>query len=335
MKIPKKQKLRRLLKVLSPDQTLPDLSDFDAHVSQLKENLKNKITVKTLEELNGKLEQFRKRIDLQPLHDSLASIENSFQEQIQSLYDDLETKTNELTDADEERAKELKNQIIDLKDQILEQEVSLNDDIKKVRKSIPDLTDLEDRVSELTLELDARITTLENEEPQEIKDWTDTIEKLRLEFLGRINSIGGGSMNRQIFIGGVDPLKKYTDINLKAGAGTTISYVDNNTTNKVDVTITGSAGSGIVRSINSISTSQTAAAAIATDYVYVCSAGIALTLPTAVSNTNLYTIKNTSTSSVLVATTGGQTIDGSTTAILSTQYTSIDVTSDGSNWDLT
>jgi hypothetical protein len=66
-----------------------------------------------------------------------------------------------------------------------------------------------------------------------------------------------------------------------------------------------------------------------------CSSNCTQTLPTAVgAKGTLYTIKmiNAPTSQVTVATTGGQTIDGQTTQILSTQYLSVDLTSDGSNW---
>lgn len=149
----------------------------------------------------------------------------------------------------------------------------------------------------------------------------------------------GGSINRQIFIGGVDPLTRYTDINLKAGSNVTLTYQNNDTTHKVDVTIASSGGSGsvggVIRSINTISTSQTAGATSGTDYVYICSAGVNLTLPTAVSNTNLYTVKNTSSSSVLVSTTSAQTIDTQSNVIMPVQFTSIDLISDNSNWEIT
>lgn len=158
------------------------------------------------------------------------------------------------------------------------------------------------------------------------------------EILSRVH--GGGNMNRNIAIGGnVSVLSRYTDINLKPGANVTITYVANNATKYTDVTIASTGGSGSVigttRSINNISTSQTAGNTSLTDYVYIVSAGVALTLPTAAGNTNLYTVKNTSTSSVLVATTGGETIDTSANAILATQYTSIDLISDGTNWEIT
>lgn len=96
----------------------------------------------------------------------------------------------------------------------------------------------------------------------------------------------------------------------------------------------GGSSSGIVRSISTISTPTTAGATAATDYVYFVSGTTTLTLPTAVGNTNLYTIKNTGSAVVTVATTSAQTIDGSATASLPVQYTSIDVISDGANWNV-
>lgn len=90
-------------------------------------------------------------------------------------------------------------------------------------------------------------------------------------------------------------------------------------------------GSGIVRSINSISTPTTAAATAGTDYVYLVTGTTTVTLPTAIGNTNLYTIKNGGTAVVTVATTSAQTIDGNSTQIINTPY-AFDFISDGSNW---
>ena len=61
---------------------------------------------------------------------------------------------------------------------------------------------------------------------------------------------------------------------------------------------------------------------------------ITMTLPTAVSNQNLYAIKkiDSSGNTVTVATSGGQMIDGGSTALLKVQHASISVVSDGSNW---
>ena len=64
-------------------------------------------------------------------------------------------------------------------------------------------------------------------------------------------------------------------------------------------------------------------------------AAFSLTLPTSVGITGRqYTIKkiDVSANGVTVSTTSSQTIDGGTTAVLSTQYASITVVSDGANW---
>ena len=59
-----------------------------------------------------------------------------------------------------------------------------------------------------------------------------------------------------------------------------------------------------------------------------------LTLPTASGNTNLFAVKkiDSSGNSVNVAASGGQSIDGGSTATVRVQYASISVVSDGSNW---
>ena len=92
-------------------------------------------------------------------------------------------------------------------------------------------------------------------------------------------------------------------------------------------------GTGITRNVSSISTATTAGATAATDYVYNVTATCTLTLPTAVGNTNKYTVTNAGASTtVTIATTSSQTINGSTTATFSAQYVSYDLISDGANW---
>lgn len=93
----------------------------------------------------------------------------------------------------------------------------------------------------------------------------------------------------------------------------------------------GGGGSGIVRSIATITTTTTLGAAASTDYVALIGTSGVVTLPTAVGNTNRYTLKNVDTTNKTVSTTSSQTIDGSTTVTL-TPNTAIDVLSDNSNW---
>jgi hypothetical protein len=90
--------------------------------------------------------------------------------------------------------------------------------------------------------------------------------------------------------------------------------------------------SGITRSISNISTATTAGATAATDYTYVVTGTTTVTLPTAVSNTNQYTITNSGSNTVTVATTSSQTINGSTSVTLPIATMSLTFVSNGSNW---
>lgn len=87
----------------------------------------------------------------------------------------------------------------------------------------------------------------------------------------------------------------------------------------------------IARSINSISTPTTAQATNGYDYIYYVSGTTTLTLPTAVQNSNLYTVKNTGSNTVTVNTTSSQTIDGSLSITLIPNQ-SVNLLSDIANW---
>lgn len=93
-----------------------------------------------------------------------------------------------------------------------------------------------------------------------------------------------------------------------------------------------SAGIGV--SINSITTNTTAGSSASTNYIYLCTNAITVTLPTAVGNSNIYCIKRNGTSTVVIDTTGSQTIDGSLTASILVEYQSIELISNGSNWSI-
>ena len=88
------------------------------------------------------------------------------------------------------------------------------------------------------------------------------------------------------------------------------------------------------KSINVVSVNTSAGSASSTDYVYLASGTINITLPTAVGNQNLYTIKNVGTGVITIDTTSSQTIDGSLTAPIRVQYLSLTIISDGANWNI-
>ena len=169
-----------------------------------------------------------------------------------------------------------------------------------------------------------------------VNDLEEEIKKLRRDTMSAVASRGGGNMNRNILVGNnPSTLGRYTDLNLLAGANITLTYNNNDNLKTTNLTIGAAAGSGVTRNISTVIVSSVVAAAASTDYVIIANGGIQLTLPTAVGNTNLITVKNVGTSSVLIATTGGQTIDGDTTIIMPLRYTAVDIISDDANWNVT
>lgn len=172
----------------------------------------------------------------------------------------------------------------------------------------------------------------------DIKDLEPDFNELKAELYRIVRQRhAGGNMNRNISIGNNgSALSPYTDINLLAGSNVTITYTPNNQTKNIDITFAATGGGGgTVRSINNISGDTTAGSTAGTDYVYLCTGTLTVTLPDAVANTNLYTVKNVGTGVVTIATTAGETIDNSSTLVMPTQYTSVDIISDTANWNLT
>lgn len=126
---------------------------------------------------------------------------------------------------------------------------------------------------------------------------------------------------------------KAGDILLGGSAGTATFVLTSAGAGAPAVWSPASGAGGITRSVNTISTATGAGSTAATDYVYFVSGTTTLTLPTAVGNTNQYTVKRTDATLVTtIATTSAQTIDGASTFTLSTQYESVSLISNGSNW---
>jgi len=343
----------RLQKILNRldgknEATMKVVADFDAGVKALRDKLEQDISVATLNEVNKKINQLRKSIDISPLLVQVASLREEFkqnallnlkevEDKVSGLREKISEESESLTESFESKtdsmSKNLKDEISIISKGIRENFDKVTKNLSEISNKIPDFPDRKEMV--------LAIKEVKKEEDKDIKEVKDELDKTRIDLLNRINNKGGGNMNRNIAIGGnVSVLSMYTDINLKAGNNVTITYARNNTTKYTDVTIASSGGgssvAGTVRSINNVSTSQTMASVAGTDYVYIASAGVQLTLPSANAITNQYTIKNISPSSVLVSRDGADTIENDTNLILATQYTSVDLISDQtSNWNIT
>ncbi len=110
-----------------------------------------------------------------------------------------------------------------------------------------------------------------------------------------------------------------------------IKFYDGTTTNQLAYL---SDVSGVSRVVTSIATTTSALGVSNTDYIYLCNGTFTITLPTAIGNNSKYTIKNVGTGTITINTTSSQTIDGSTTIILATQYESLDLISDNANFNI-
>ena len=345
-------KLQKLLNKLdgTNERTASAIQDFEAGVKSLHDKLRQEIQVSTLEEVNLKLNKFRKNVDVTPLITSLENLAKNFEDSVGSLLGDIEHKAAELRNLTlkgdetlETKAIELGGELSELRDSLDKIVTSnrtelnlINNELGRLLESSKSYATKEEL--ETSMEKGGKLVQLvEKKKDEEVKEIKETMKDFRTDFMTRLASKGGGNMNRNILIGNnPSVLSKYTDLNILAGNNVTLSYTNNNTRKTLDLTVAATGGSGTTRSVDSTSVSSTVGSIAGTDYVVIANAGVRITLPTAASNENLYTIKNTAASSVLVSPNGADTIDTDTNIILQTQYTAVDLISDGvNNWNIT
>lgn len=348
-----KAKLREILAILSPDGTDADFKAFDEGVDKLKSGLKQKIQAKTLEDVNGQLSRFKKGLDFEPLLTAIKDIDKNFDTRIKevaaalaqevSRFDELaKTERDETSSKVAEGAgtiEALKSELATLR----EQKDKEMEDLKTALQGIPDLRMITDTSFE---EMRARLAALEvpeEEAPDLISPIKKQIDDVRSELISKMSARHGDHANRNIAIGGnTSVLSRYTDINLKAGANVTLTYAYNDVTKYTDVTLAATGGggggsvTGIIRSVNNIAVSTAAGNTAGTDYVYLASGTLNVTLPTSIGNLNMYTVKNVGAGTVTILPTGAETIEGAANITMPVQFTSVDLISNNSgNWNIT
>lgn len=334
------------------EKTLKAIRAFDDLVKGAREKLRVEISADNLDQVNEKIKRLKESIDLSPINEGLKVLEEEFKDNVLGLLREIEAKSDEhkvmvegvkteSNNALSGKSEELLNEIESVKQNLSSYSQDSLKQMGEVGKNISDLKEkmsqfaLIDEMSDMAEKNGKGMREMKKVHEEEVAKINNLIKKVRMELVSMIANKGGGSMNRKITMGGVDYLTKYTDINFKPGTNVTFTVANNDTTKMVDFTISATGTGGTVRSISTVSVSSIFGDASGTDYVAICNQGIKITLPTAVGNTNLYTIKNTSNSSVMVATTGGETIDDDANVILATKYTQIDLISDSINWNIT
>lgn len=341
-----KSKLQRILDLLpQPDNGLNDaFKTVEKAMTKVVENIRKEHRMETVDMAKQSISGLKNdiRTGLDALMDSFANLKQEFDKNSENLANALEDRIqehagvlSEFKNANGERFNELGESIVSLESAIKDLSTKkaattdLTKSLKKVEEQISAV------VSELKQESVHGSEALKTALQSKIDKVNEDLKELRKDAMSAIAGSHGGNANRNISIGGnSSTLSRYTDINFKPGNNITLSYTSNDNLKTTDITIAATGG-GTSRSISTVSVSSVVAATAATDIVIIANQGILLTLPTAVGNTNLYTIKNTSTSSIMILADGSETIDGSANIILPVQYTSVDLISDNANFQIT
>lgn len=246
-----KNKIRELLARLDalPTKEVGDFADqiVSSKMKGLTEELRNDASVAKMNEISGKLDQFKTEFNLAPLSDALDEINQTIADKETELKSLIDQKGIELTNA-QQASDAVNGQITD----------QLSSELEALRTGLGSLSDPKNSIEELRVEFKSLADSFTGSQTSfqssldetkglipDIAPLSDSlatlgqnIESVRADLLQRIASIGGGQANRNIkFSGSV--LTRYTDLNF---LGT--SYTNNDTTKMADVTFPAGGGGG-------------------------------------------------------------------------------------------
>ena len=259
MKPQKKNKLNKILSALSI-AIGDNFGDLDQAISDFAEKVKKDVTLKSLGELNSRLDEFKKDLDLSPIISAIDDLKNESGGIYDRLSQRVEKDLEEIILSLREGLKKLKNAeevVVSLSNEVVHLKSDSEKSAKLSEQSIKEISDKhsqtrkshEEMASNLGNSLlvakkealsiaQKELELAKTENSKEIKNLKELIDDLRIELLGKI--VGSGNMNRRITVGGVDYLTKYTDINFVAGTDVGITVADDNTNKRVNMTISAS-----------------------------------------------------------------------------------------------
>lgn|SRR3990167_749059 len=345
---PKREKLNKLLYALTTveDEKIESFEELDAAMLKLVKRVKEHITLKAIDDINKDLNEFKKDLNLEPLFNAINGLKGDSGKMFRELSQRIKNQMDDLSFGVKDGIKQVKEvkgigRIFTERAELLKKDHEvhkgeMNARIADYEKKAKNLSGIVSNL-EIVLDIAKKESSKHGEDnKKEIKRIEELIEQARMDIFASISRISkGGNANRQINVNSSVMSTLYTDINFQQFGNIGWTAINDDTNKRVNIRasiLSGGGAAGTTRIVSSIATNTTGAAVASTDYVYFAQAGITFTLPTAIGNSNLYTLKNDSTASVLVATTAGQTIDDSATALMPTENESLSFISNNSVW---
>lgn len=278
----KKNKIKKLLarldeiskNSLGKVQTEADKLIED-EVSGMRKQLSDNASVKALGKIEEIFKQLKADFDL-----------TDIQEEIKNLTDDLNTQQKIQSDSFDEKLTSFYNELKKSKDEgkkftsayvtdlqkkldrlVGEVGVKGNESTSKEKTFKKEIESINSKLNDFINKLDKNITKVEAIKPYTAKKDTEhqkaidelknETRNLRSDLLSRLQTVGGGAINRQILVGGTNPLTKYTDYNIIAGSGITITTANDDTNKRVNLTFTSSASGAFETPVGTVDDSNT------------------------------------------------------------------------------
>ncbi len=251
-----KIKLQRVLdKLTTPkERALGGFDEFEKAVGDLRGKMQEEIVTATLGEVDASLNKLKKNLNLEPLIEGVRQVETNFKKEIgnwsgktselMGMVNRLNSSIAVLTNDSSKQFNRLDSELNNFRqedkiakgDNIVSSDNlkgELKQDIDSLKTRLLGLIKAqEDLISKSREELSGSLNKNKVDIDKELDTLGKKIDQLRNSMLSQ----GGGAMNRQILVNGVDVLNRYTDINLTGD----ITTENDNTLRRVNIALAGS-----------------------------------------------------------------------------------------------
>lgn len=359
----KKAKLKKLLDRLDNLQKKDVLPSEDINasideliaeeVAKITARVKDNPTVRTLQKFSTELAKFKKDFDLKPVLLAIQDLKNEADDKdfMPMVKAEIDKRLENFKVVDNsEDLKLMREQMQIMVENDTEQDRKLKDDLlKTVDEKIRSVKiNAQNRGGSMNRQININSSVMSNRwndidfQNTGTIGWTATDDAttkrviIKASVLGSVGGGGGSAFGIIAVSGQNNVVASVASDTLTFIAGSNVTLTTDSNAKTVTITAAGaSSTAGISRTTSIITANTTGGTTSATDYMYFANAGMTFTLPTAIGNNNQYTLKNMAATSVLVATSAGQTIDGSNTALIDKQYQTLNFISNGSVWGVT